>query len=191
MSCYYHPDRDEAGQCSLCSRILCNECSFIQSDGSILCSRCAAMEAAKDASENIDTKTRERADKENSREEKKRRRKRVVLTVETAVILLCLAVIGIRMPKMIKGFENKKPLRIGTYETDTITDECINDLWKISKMLQKGQIPDNDRICPVSNKPYEVIRTNNDIIVRCRNTQVHGFGEIRVSKLNPVPEIVK
>lgn len=191
MGCYYHSDTDAVTQCSVCKKNLCGECSFTQPEGSTFCSRCLALEAARDASNNIDTRIKERAGKEKSRESKRRKLKRLGLTAQIAVILLCLVTILLYMPKIINGFNNNKPLRHGTYKTDKYSDKCISDLWRISKMLQQGQIPGDNIVSPVSSKPYEIIRTENDIIVRCPDPERYGLKDIRVSKLNPVPEVVK
>jgi hypothetical protein len=94
-------------------------------------------------------------------------------------------------PKLAANIGDEKPVRVGTYDTDAKTDQCIRDLWQISKILQEGKLPGKDMVCPASKKPYVVIRTDSDVVVRAPNPQLYGFREIRVSKGNPIPELIK
>ncbi len=107
------------------------------------------------------------------------------------ILLACLSVIAIQVPKLFSAFKKVKPIRSGTYSTDKQTDQCIKNLWHISKLLQEGKFPEVDLVCPVSKKPYVVTNIEGDIVVRCPNPELHGFKEIRVSKSSPCPEIRK
>ncbi len=84
-----------------------------------------------------------------------------------------------------------KPLRQDPYNTDVVTDQIIWNLWQISRLIQGGKLPDDTLVCPASKKPFMVIQTKMDIIVRSPNPELYGFKDIRVSKKNPVPEIIK
>jgi len=87
--------------------------------------------------------------------------------------------------------QDVKPLRQGAYNTDAVTDQCIRNLWQVSRLIQEGKLPDDTLVCPASKKPFMVIQTKMDIIVRSPNPELYGFKDIRVSKKNPVPEIIK
>ena len=58
-------------------------------------------------------------------------------------------------------------------------------------MLQEEKLPDNDIVCPVSKKPFVVIKTEDDVAVNVPNPGLYGFKEMLVSKKNPVPTIIK
>ena len=114
-------------------------------------------------------------------------RKKVV--AQWVVLLICIAIIAFQMPKLFAAFKENQPLRHGTYKTNTQTDQCINNLWHISKLLQDGKLPGNDIACPASGKPYVIIKTGEDTVARCPNPGLHGFSEISASMLSPCPEV--
>ena len=118
---------------------------------------------------------------------------RIWASIRPIIILASISVIAIRAPKVISVMKEQKPIRNGTYETDSKTNQCIKNLWKISRLLQEGKLPEKDLVCPVSQKPY-VLRTiegDGDIVVTCPNPELHGFKEIRVTKTYPCPEVIK
>jgi len=87
--------------------------------------------------------------------------------------------------------KGNKPLRHGTLETDKRTDACLQILWKVSALLQQGRLPDKTLLCPASQKPFMVTEIAGDIIVSSPNPELYGFKAMRVSKKNPVPELIK
>lgn len=113
------------------------------------------------------------------------------IAFQLVILLICIVIIAIQIPKLISAFEEDKPIRYGTYLTDEQTDQCIKNLWHISKLLQEGKLPGRDIVCPVSKKPYVVVEIKGDTVVRCPNPARHGFREIRVSKKSPCPEVEK
>ena len=113
------------------------------------------------------------------------------MIVQVIIILVGVAVMALQTPRLIAALQEGQPLRQGTYATDDQTDQCIKNLWHISKLIQEGQLHTNGIVCPVSNKPYEIRTTGEDVVVRCPNPALHGVKHIRVSKKNPVPEINK
>jgi len=123
---------------------------------------------------------------------KRIRKSQIGVVLLWIVLCVCISIIAIRAPKLISAFtQEPKPIRYGTYSTDAQTDQCIKNLWQISKVLQEGKLPGKDIACPVSKKPYVVDAMGGDIAVRCANPGLHGFKEIRVSKRFPRPEIIK
>ena len=114
------------------------------------------------------------------------------MTLLWVALFICISIIAIQAPKLISAFtKTEKPIRYGTYSTDAGTDQCINNLWRISKVLQEGKLPGKDVVCPVSKKPYVIDTKGGDIVVRCTNPELHGLKEVRVSKRSPRPEIIK
>jgi len=115
---------------------------------------------------------------------------RIVRALLWIILFICISVIAIQVPKLISAFtKEEKPIRYGTYSTDTQADQCIKNLWRISKLLQEGKLPGKDIACPVSQKPYTVVIMEDDSIVRCPNPELHGLKEIRISKKVPRPEV--
>ena len=111
--------------------------------------------------------------------------------VQVTIIVIGLAVIALQVPRLTAALQEGQPLRQGAYATDTQTDQCIANLWRISKLIQEGKMSDYDMVCPLRNKPYEIEDSGEDIIVRCPNPGLHGFHKIQVSKRRPVPELSK
>jgi len=114
-------------------------------------------------------------------------RKKVV--AQWIVLLVCFAIIAFQMPKLFAAFKEDQPIRQGTYETNAQTDQCINNLWHISKLLQDGRLPGNDIVCPASGKPYVIVKAGEDTVARCPNPGLHGFSKISVSRRSPCPEV--
>ncbi len=119
------------------------------------------------------------------------RKSRTWMVLQLIILLACLAVIAIQSPRVISAFKGDRPLRLGTYATDAQTDQCIRNLWHLSKLLQEGGLPDREMVCPLSTRPYLVRQRGEDTVVSCPNPQLHGVREIHVSKDHPVPEIIR
>lgn len=191
MKCTYHPNKDAVTKCSQCHKPLCGECAASGKDKDVVCSRCAILVAAQDASLGIDQRIKEKEGKKQEREIRKKRKSKIWAVSQLVIIAACIAIIAIQVPRLISTFEEEKPIRYGTYSTDAQTDQCIKNLWRISKLLQEGKLPGKDIVCPASKKPYVVTETEGDMVVRSPNPQLYGFKEIRVSKNRPVPELIR
>jgi len=122
---------------------------------------------------------------------KRKRKSRAWLVVQVAIIVIGVAVMALQTPRLIAALQEDQPLRYGTYATDEQADQCIKNLWHISRMLQDGKKPPADMVCPISNKPYEIRESGADIVVRCPNPALHGFKKIQISEKHPVPELSK
>jgi rubrerythrin len=105
----------------------------------------------------------------------------ILLSVAASVVLI------IQIPKIFEQSRTGRPIRSGTYETDSMTDECINNLWKISRLFQENKTPDTLLVCPATNKPYRIESTS----AYCPNPEAHGFNTIFVSKEAKIPKIIK
>ena len=192
MKCAYHPDKEAIAQCSQCKKPLCDQCAIREGAETFICSGCAALRAARDAVQDVEQRIDEKESKTQAREEKKKRKSMLWIVLQWVILAACVSVIAFQAPKLISTFtETEKPIRHGTYTTDAQTDQCINNLWHISRLLQQGELPGNDIVCPLSKKPYKVTVLEDDVVVRCPNQEQHGFREIRVSKKNPIPELIK
>lgn len=159
----------------------CQKCGKILDGGGPYCSQCQ-IELAE---ENIDESEEEIS--EPLPQDKKKR----VLAVQLAILLIFVAVIVYRAPAFMEALGREQPIRMGTYKTDEQADLCISNLWKISRMLEEGNLPDKSIVCPASGKPYKVTRSPADTVVVCPNPELHTLKELRVSRVHPCPEVKK
>ena len=157
----------------------CKKCGKIVDSDQLYCSQCI-IELAE---ENI---TEPAEDMQKSPLPAKSRKK--VIT-QCTILLVCIVIIAFQMPKLFAAFKEDQPIRRGTYETNEQTDQCINNLWHISRLLQDGKLPGNDIVCPASGKPYVIVKAGEDTVARCPNPGLHGFSEISASMRSPCPEV--
>ncbi len=157
---------------------ICKNCGKPVKKGELYCSQCMIEHVEEDIPEIEETLTLEGPKKS-----------RFMLIVKCAVLLISLIIVAIQMPRLLASFEKAQPLRQGTYSTDSETDQCIRNLWQISKRLQEGKPAGTDIVCPASKKPYIVKGIGKSLTVRCPNPELHDLSLIRVSKNNPIPEV--
>ena len=191
MKCAYHPDRESSAACSECGKPLCGECALPRKDGTFICSRCAALTAARESAQGIAQRSEEKDGRERKKAALKKRKGRLWTGLLLAVGIISIGVICIQAPGLMSLFKEDRPIRQGTYQTDEKTDQCIRNLWKIARLLQEGKPPGDLIRCPLSHKAYVIIRTKDDVVARCPTPGLHGFREIRVSRKHPVPELIK
>ena len=118
---------------------------------------------------------------------KKQYKKALWITFTLLLIAACAVVLIIQIPKILDGARPGKPIRQGTYETDKAADECIKNLWVISKELQENKVPDSSIRCPVTNQPYRIETAK----AYCPNPDKHNLKSLSVSKETKIPEAVK
>lgn len=103
------------------------------------------------------------------------------------VIVVAFLALGLRIYSIAPLLEPPRPLRHGTFETDTNADRCITELWKLSRQLQDGKLPSPIPLCPLSRKTYLIIEGENDIQINCPNPGEHGLKRLSVSRKRPIP----
>ncbi len=157
----------------------CKKCGKIVDSDQLYCSQCIIELAEENITEPEDDTQKPPRHVKN--------RKKVV--AQWIVLLVCVAIIAFQMPKLFAAFKEDQPIRHGTYETNALTDQCINNLWHISRLLQDGKLPGNDIVCPASGKSYVIVKVGKDTVARCPNPGLHGFSEISVSRHSPCPEV--
>jgi hypothetical protein len=160
---------------------ICKNCKKPDTEEQTYCSRCIIELAEKQFLE----------EQEEALELRQPKKTRVKMVISCLFVLICVIIIAIQTPKIISAVKEDKPVRKGTYETDIQTDECIKNLWHISKLLQERKLPGKDIVCPASKKIYVVTRTEKNMIVSCPDPELHGLETIRVSKASPCPEVRK
>jgi hypothetical protein len=190
LKCHYHPDEDSISQCGCCEQHLCSQCA-IPLDKGFFCSRCVALEAAKEATEGIDLRLEEKRKKAEIRKEKEKIKKVLWHAWQWGIVVIGLCVMAYQVPDLINVLKDRKPLRKGTYNTDEKTDDCVRNLWEVAKLLQQGRLPGEALVCPASKKAFLIAEEKYDIVARTPDPGLYGFKEIRVSKNNPVPELIR
>ncbi len=105
-------------------------------------------------------------------------------------LVIVFAVLFFRAYTIAPLLAPDKPLRHGVAKTDALTDQCVAQLWRLSRTLQDGQIPGILPLCPKSSRQYVVDRTENDTVISCPTPESHGLASLSVSRSNPVPNAV-
>ena len=160
---------------------ICRKCGKVVNNDEPYCTQCQ-VELAEENIADVEEDTIEAGPPE----EKKGRRALLLV-----ILLILIGTIIYQAPSFFAAFKEKQPIRQGTYDTDAQTDLCITNLWRISRMLEEGTLPDNNMVCPESGMTYIVTKDSKDIVVRCPNPGKHGLSELRVSKRYPCPEVKK
>lgn len=174
---------DEKGVSAVCKRCgkPLNKGKQGADSDQLYCSRCIIELAEQYVPEEVESSKLKRI-----------RKSRVGVVLLWIILCACISIIAIQVPKLISVFtKGEKPIRYGTYSTDAQTDQCINNLWNISKLLQQGKLPGKDIVCPVSKNPYVITTIEGDVVVSCANPKLHGLKEIRVSEKDPIPVLIK
>ena len=192
MYCTNHPDRSAHSACAGCARMFCRECLFAGGDDAMSCSKCEALKASRNVSLYA---VREHEAAQARGEEQKRQRKirqQKIRTVQIGVIVVAVILAFIQVPNMYAEFQPPVPLRVCEFNADDSINECVTVLWQVSKKLQKGELPGAELFCAVGNKKFEIIKKpKGDIVVRVSQPELYGLSEMRVSRLHPVPEVIK
>jgi hypothetical protein len=191
MDCSNHPDRTALSACSSCEKMFCRECLTMESGNAIFCAKCEALKASKEVSFDV---AREREDARTRAEELERNKKKKAKNIKIAqfsVIVIAIILAFIQGPKMNSAFQQPAPQRVGDYDTEEDVNKCITVLWHVSKQLQNGELPGADLFC-TAGENFEIINTSGeDTIARVARPELYGFSEMRVSRLHPVPEVIR
>ena len=116
-----------------------------------------------------------------SPEELTRRKFLIGLLVVTILVLL------FRIYTIAPMLQSPKPIRLGVKATDSVTDKCIEQLWRLSRNLQDGKLPNILPVCPSSSRQYVVTRLKDDTIISCPTPKEHGLTRLSVSLSLPIP----
>ena len=124
--------------------------------------------------------------------EARERKKIISRLVACCIIFVCLGIVIFQLPKLRSTVTHTpQPNRIGSFNTDAITDQCIHNLWKIVKQHQLEDSWGEGFFCPVTGIVYEIEQTNFSFTVKCPNPEVHGFSIVQVSSDKMIPELIK
>ena len=152
----------------------------------------STRQVAMDSLKDFALEEAQRLEEQATRAASKEKRKILKVIIQWAVVVVCLGIIGYQLPKLTASLNpGGKPLRRGAMDTDARTDQCIANLWIASKRIQQGRPVGSDLLCPASGKPFAVEKAGDDVIVRSPKPELYGFRELRVSRNNPVPKLIK
>ena len=161
-------------QCSKCGAPLSDE------KGS-LCMQCSI--------ENIEESIPEQKKRENSSSASS---SKIWRYARWGIILTAIIFSIYSFLKVKKILNSERPIRNGSYETDAVTDECIQNLWQAAAFLQSHKKIPHDLVCPLCHKPYNVRTDRNGVtFVSCPDPDAHGCSEIAVNSKNLIPEVKK
>jgi len=110
--------------------------------------------------------------------------RRSVLIGFLAIMVLLLLY---RIYTIAPMLQPRKPLRLGVTATDSLTDQCIEQMWKLSKDLQEGKLPNILPLCPKSSKQYIVTELVDDTVISCPTPEEHGLARLAVTLSFPIP----
>lgn len=176
------PDSDP--RCAKCGKVLTTAVNATDT-GNHYCRTCLLELAGQMVSE---SDTREKKKKE-SIEKTRSLQRRLPLMIKWACLFAALGILAFRMQYITASLQKDKPLRQGTYDTNTVTDNCIQNLWIISSRMRSGDFLTADLTCPLSAKPYRSELFDERITVLCPNAQLHNLMELKVSQDAPVPVV--
>jgi hypothetical protein len=123
-------------------------------------------------------------DKEKTPLTSEEKNKRIALISLLGVVILILL---IRIYTIAPLLQAPKPIRQGVTATDSLTDECIEQLWRLSKNLQDGKKLNLLLLCPRSSRQYIVTELTDDTIISCPTPEEHGLAKLTVSRRSPIP----
>lgn len=106
-----------------------------------------------------------------------------LLLALTAALFFALALV--RYPVAAAAFAKDPPLHQGGYAADAETDQCVANLWLISRLLQERKPLPANLVCPAGKKPYCVGKDT----ASCPTPQAHKLHSLRVTRGNPIPEV--
>jgi len=126
MKCAYHPQKEAVFSCSMCRKPLCEECGEQKTGANVLCSRCAALSAARDAANGEDERQvkHEHKKSEAARKDKKPHVAMIVIIILAVLVLLAnvYMYMGPNVPDVAEFDPNQHPLLTADLINDGIID---------------------------------------------------------------------
>jgi len=123
--------------CSTCSAPLCEECILSQEDGQIFCDRCAAVQAASQAVEEI--KQHEQKTIESRHARKTRQKRQVIIFRTVFALFVVMALAG-------NGYLYFKHGRISGIEEPTLLDSRIFAASEVDNAIQDYMEANNGKV---------------------------------------------
>jgi len=157
MKCAYHPQKEAVTKCSQCRKPLCNECAASGKDREVVCSHCAILLSAQDASFGVDDRREEREDKRQALEAKGKKKSRVFLLV---VISFAVVVLIANLYFYLKSPDIPDAKRFDPFEDLELTAALINDAVIDYANDHGGKFPEKLDNIPGKYMPSEKITSS-------------------------------
>lgn len=157
MKCSYHPGKEAVTKCSQCQKPLCDECAASVIDKVVVCSRCAILVAAQDASLGVDERREEREDKRQAMEAKRKRKSHTLLLV---VISIAVAVLAANLYLYLKSPDIPDARQFDPFENLVLTADLINDALRDYANDHDGKFPAKLDDIPGKYMPSEKITSS-------------------------------
>ena len=155
MKCTYHPHKDAVTKCSQCQKPLCDECVLSGKEKDAVCSRCAILTAAQDASQMVAERRGERESKRQAMQAKGKRTRAFLLVM----ISLVVAVLGANLYLYLGG--NAPNIKeFDPYEDLALTAGLINDAITGYAKDHGGKFPRRLKDIPGKYMPSEKITSS-------------------------------
>ncbi|MCP4575061.1 MAG: hypothetical protein GY846_02050 [Deltaproteobacteria bacterium] len=122
MKCSYHPQEEAVNNCSLCRKPLCEKCGEQRAGANVLCSRCAALSAARAAATGEDERQAEHEEKKIVAAKKGKKPHVAMITVIILSVIVLVANIYMYMGPSVPDVEPFDP-----YKHPLLTADLIND----------------------------------------------------------------
>ena len=109
--------------------------------------------------------------------------------VGTFVLIAGLVIIGMSAGNFISALEPDRPQYRGAKDLDSVSEACIENLWKITRLIQDGALQWPKMNCPATGQPYRIVHKSGDTEVSCPSPGKHNVSRMWVSRKSPVPEV--
>lgn len=94
MKCAYHPAEKATKVCSTCGNSLCEACAMSEEEGRTICGRCAELQAASHAADDVKKYEQKKAE---ASQENKARKKQQVMIFRAAFLLVAALVVAVNI----------------------------------------------------------------------------------------------
>ena len=107
------------------------------------------------------------------------------------LLIGCSALILVNSVVLVRILAREKTKKFVPPEVSKDATLCLSNHEHISELLQQGELPPDSLGCPLTGTAYRVTIEGGDTTVLCPNPESHLLYGLRVSKKNPVPEVVR
>jgi len=156
--------------------------------GGSMCSRCIALGALSDFSEQENDQIRETEDLQTEKEERSAKwQKTQIAIIVIAILFVSYQFYSAFNPS--RGLSDAEIRAIDSAEDNE--NECVLILWEIGERLQSNQLPTDSMRCQGMSTPFIVSRSAGDILVSHPNPTTFGYRTMSVSKSDAEPLLVE
>jgi len=122
MKCAYHPQKEAVVSCGMCRKPLCEECGEQKAGANVLCSRCDALSAARDAVTGEDERQEKHEEKKSEAVRKDKKPNVAMIVIIILAVLVLLANVYMYM-----GPNDPDVAEFDPYQYPLLTADIIND----------------------------------------------------------------